>query len=150
MGYIYMSTKIDRFVGKHAFLSNFYEHRMVYAGIGVSTAEHAFQMSKATNPEDMRHIASQRTPGLAKRLGRRVTLPDNWEEIKQDVMLDIVRVKFEHPDLRQKLMDTGDAELIEGNSWGDCYWGVCNGVGSNHLGKILMRVRDEIRSDNGL
>ena len=61
-------------------------------------------------------------------------------------MLNVVRAKFDqHPDLAQKLLETGDEELVEGNTWGDRYWGVCGGKGKNMLGKILMRVREELR-----
>ena len=85
----------------------------------------------------------------AKRLGRRVRLRSDWEQVKYDVMLDVVRAKFnQHPDLAQKLLATGDEELVEGNDWGDTYWGVCNGRGKNMLGKILMRVRAELRGEN--
>ena len=60
-------------------------------------------------------------------------------------MYEIVKDKFSrNPELRVKLLNTGDIELIEGNYWGDTFWGVCNGKGENHLGKILMRVRKEL------
>ena len=64
-------------------------------------------------------------------------------------MLDVVRAKFDqHPDLAQKLLATGDEELVEGNDWGDIYWGVYKGRGNNMLGKILMRVRAELREES--
>jgi ribA/ribD-fused uncharacterized protein len=82
------------------------------------------------------------TPGKAKRAGRNLQLRHDWEKVKYDVMLDIVFAKFyQHPELAAKLLATGDAELIEGNWWNDTTWGVCNGVGSNWLGRILMMVR---------
>jgi ribA/ribD-fused uncharacterized protein len=99
------------------------------------------------NENEILEIRSALTPGKAKRLGRKVTLRANWELIKIDVMLDLVRQKFQDPDLAWMLINTGDAELIEGNHWGDKFWGVCNGEGENHLGKILMQVRDEILKD---
>ena len=79
-------------------------------------------------------------------MGRHVDLRPNWNEIKDMVMLSFIRAKFEWPDLRKKLIDTGDAYLEEGNDWGDRIWGVCDGVGENRLGKILMQVRDEINN----
>ena len=72
-------------------------------------------------------------------------LRKDWEQVKDDIMYEVVRAKFiQHPILAQQLLDTRDAELIEGNNWGDTYWGVCNGYGKNMLGRILMRVRDEL------
>lgn len=86
-------------------------------------------------------------PQSAKRLGRSVLLRPDWEEIKYDVMYQVCKAKFQqNPDLGQKLLKTGNAELIEGNTWGDRIWGVCKGIGENNLGKTLMRVRDELRS----
>ena len=60
-------------------------------------------------------------------------------------MRDCLRLKFEIPELREALLNTDNAKLIEGNWWGDKFWGICNGVGENNLGKLLMEVRDEIR-----
>ncbi len=91
-------------------------------------------------------IAQAPSPSKAKRLGRGVSLRPNWENIKLQVMKDIVRAKFtQNTDLRIMLVQgTGDAELIESNDWGDEFWGVCDGKGENHLGKILMEVREEL------
>lgn len=82
----------------------------------------------------------------AKKLGKLVTIRPDWDEIKVEVMYEIVKAKFHYnPDLREMLLATEDAELIEGNWWGDTFWGVCKGQGLNNLGKILMRVRDEYK-----
>lgn len=71
--------------------------------------------------------------------------PD-WEEVKYDVMYEIVKAKFiQNPDLKEKLLSTGDEYLVEGNHWGDRTWGQVNGVGKNWLGKILMKVREELK-----
>jgi predicted NAD-dependent protein-ADP-ribosyltransferase YbiA (DUF1768 family) len=78
-------------------------------------------------------------------MGRSVKLRPDWESIKLDVMETAVRIKFTDPELAAKLIATGDEELIEGNWWNDTFWGVCNGVGENHLGKILMKVRADIK-----
>jgi ribA/ribD-fused uncharacterized protein len=83
---------------------------------------------------------------MAKSLGRKVTLRENWDEIKAGTMEELVRQKFlRHPDLAQVLLATGEKTLIEGNHWNDRFWGVCRGYGQNHLGNILMKVRAEIR-----
>ena len=134
--------KIDKFEGEFAFLSNFYEAEVEYEGIKYPTNEHAFQAAKSLNPARRLEIAMLDTPGKAKRAGRSLQLRHDWEQVKYDVMLDIVFAKFyQHPELATKLLATGDAELIEGNWWNDTTWGVCNGVGSNWLGRILMMVR---------
>ena len=63
-------------------------------------------------------------------------------------MLDLLRAKFSNEIMKQKLLDTGDAELIEGNKHGDSFWGQVNGEGKNLLGKLLMQVRNELRNGN--
>ena len=84
----------------------------------------------------------------AKALGRKIELRPDWDSVKDIVMYDVCKLKFTtHTDLKEKLLSTGDAELIEGNYWGDVYWGVCNGIGKNKLGKTLMRIRSELREE---
>lgn len=132
---------IDRFTGQYAFLSNFYPSPVLQDGAIYPTVEHAYQASK-TDVEYVRKLIRQAaTPGIAKRLGRSVLLRYEWDNLKIDVMRDLLRKKFLIPELRQKLLQTGNAELIEGNYWGDTYWGVCDGVGENRLGKLLMEER---------
>jgi ribA/ribD-fused uncharacterized protein len=84
---------------------------------------------------------------LAKRVGAEIDLRSDWSDVKLAIMLDLVRQKFTaHSHLRRKLLATGDRQLIEVNGWGDQFWGVSRGSGYNHLGRILMRVRDELRT----
>lgn len=137
---------IDKFRGQHDFLSNFYESSIIYDGVEYPTSEHAYQAAKSIDPAARKYILGCKTPREAKRAGKALTLRENWDIIKIDIMTEIVRDKFtRHPDLAVKLLATGDARLIEGNTWGDIYWGVCNGKGYNHLGKILMQVREELK-----
>jgi ribA/ribD-fused uncharacterized protein len=134
---------IDSFRGEYEFLSNFYveENGM--------TAEHWFQALKAAgNGEQAAWVLDSPTPKEAKRRGRLVDLHPDWEDIKIGGMETVLRMKFSNPELKHKLLKTGDEELIEGNWWGDTFWGVCNGVGRNELGKLLMKLREEYR--NGL
>lgn len=135
---------IDNFDGEYAFLSNFYESPMTIQGITYPTNEHFFQAMKTLDPSERKKIASAQTPGQAKRLGRQVKLRWDWEGVKEDVMLIGLRYKFSNPDLKEKLLATGNEELVEGNWWGDQYWGVCDGIGKNKLGKLLMKVREEL------
>ena len=135
---------IDCFDGKYAFLSNFYERPVSFLGITYQNSEAAFQAQK-TLDEELKLKFADLPPNKAKRLGRLIELRPDWEEVKNDVMYQICRIKFfTNKDLAQALLDTGEEELIEGNYWNDTYWGVCNGVGKNQLGKTLMRIRDEL------
>jgi ribA/ribD-fused uncharacterized protein len=138
--------RIDSFSGEYRFLSNFWQHPVYMGGKRYPTNEHAFQAAKTTHVLEKEEIRGAETPGLAKRLGRTLSMRKDWEDIKQEVMYRINRQKFLYNDeLGDRLIATGDAELIEGNHWGDTYWGVCSGQGQNHLGKILMRVREDVR-----
>lgn len=134
---------IDSFHGPYYWLSNFYEAPVVYGGRRYRSNEAAFQASKC--PGQASEFVDL-NPSQAKRLGRHIKLRDDWEQVKDGIMYEICRQKFlQNPSLLQKLLATGDKPLIEGNTWGDKYWGVCNGVGQNRLGQILMRVRQELR-----
>ena len=87
-------------------------------------------------------------PAMSKKAGRRVQLRADWEDVKLSIMEDIVRAKFtQNEDLKQLLLATGDLVLEEGNTWHDTFWGVDvkTQEGENHLGRILMRVRQELR-----
>jgi len=129
------------------FLSNFYPAVIIYDGITYPTVEHAYQASKTLNMSVRRDISQLPTPGGAKRAGRRLILRPGWDDMKIGVMDIILHRKFEIPHLRQSLLDTGNAYLIEGNTWGDTYWGVCNERGQNHLGKLLMKIRAELAQE---
>ena len=145
-----MSEDISAFNGVYRFLSNFhYGGRIMLDGARYPTVEHAYQAAKVDpTRQDLRaEIASAVAPGRAKRIGQRVPLRSDWEGIKIGIMLDLLRQKFRPGSLLSKqLLETGDRKLIEGNTWGDTFWGVCYGVGENHLGRLLMQVREELRA----
>ena len=129
------------------FLSNFYPVEIKLDGIVYPNAEAAFQAQKTLDVEERRKFSMLKNPVQAKRLGRKVKLRDDWEEVKLDIMTEIVSQKFlQHPHLIEMLLQTGDEKLVEGNKWGDRFWGVCKGKGENHLGKILMKIRDAYKS----
>jgi ribA/ribD-fused uncharacterized protein len=141
------ASKIAEFQGEYRFLSNFWPATVEFEGMAYPTAEHAYQAAKTLDAAERRRIAALPTPAEAKRAGRALPLRADWEQVKFDVMLRCVRDKFARdPDLRRRLLATAPAHLEEGNTWGDTVWGVSNGVGDNRLGKILMRVRDELRA----
>ena len=142
-----MNQVIDSFSGEWRPLSNFWYSPVKYEGVVYATNEHAFQAAKTLLLNERIRILGAVSPSEAKRLGRQVTLRDGWEAMKVHVMLDLTRQKYADADLRKLLLATGDASLVEGNTWGDTYWGVCNGVGKNMLGRILMQVRKEIKTN---
>lgn len=132
---------------RYFFLSNFYPVEIKLDGIVYPNAETAFQAQKTLDVEERRKFSMLKNPVQAKRLGRKVKLRDDWEEVKLDIMTEVVSQKFlQHPHLIEMLLQTGDEELVEGNRWGDRFWGVCKGKGENHLGKILMKIRDAYKS----
>lgn len=139
-------ARIDQFQGPYRFLSNFYPATVVYEGLTYSDSEHAYQSAKTLDMNERRRIAAIPTPAEAKKAGEALKYRDDWPQVKYQVMLDCVRDKFtRNPDLRAKLLATGDAYLEEGNTWGDQIWGVYQGKGTNWLGKILMQVRGELQ-----
>lgn len=135
--------KILEFKREYYFLSNFYPTLVRFGGIEYLSSEAAFQSMKCINPKD-RYKFSDLNPSDAKRLGRSIEIRKDWEDIKEDIMYKVCFAKFsQHKVLRTKLVETYPAILEEGNDWNDTEWGICNGVGENKLGKILMKLRDE-------
>ena len=143
---------IDKFTGRNSFLSNFAlcnirdgDDNSIYPSV-----EHAFQAAKTTIYSEKESIRNAPTPGVAKRLGRQCTLRKDWETIKDMVMFYLLMKKFQQEPFRSKLIATGNSKLVEGNIWGDTYWGVCRGKGQNKLGKALMKVRSIIMDKTNL
>ena len=146
--------KIDSFTDKYAFMSNFSYSPMEFEGISVPTAEHAFQMMKASTQDMREFIAMAPTASQAKSRGRGVKIRGDWEQIKFDIMYRIQLAKYrQNPHLLASLLATGDAELEEGNWWHDNIYGNCKCErcrdieGHNMLGNILMIVRKELREE---
>ena len=140
------ATTIDSFCGEYRFLSNFWICQIDYNGQTYWSTEAAYQAAKCKN-EETKSVFTTLPPGAAKRFGNMILIRPDWDSIKLEVMRDLLYIKFmSHPDLRQRLLETGDAMLIEGNTWGDTYWGVCDGVGENNLGRLLMEVRASMRA----
>ena len=145
-----MSNKdILYFRGINYFLSNFYLHDMVVNDRLSKTVEHAYQAAKTTNKLFIDQIYNSGSPNDAKRIGKKVKLRNDWDEIKLSIMEGLLRIKFSDETLRKMLISTEDAFLEEGNTWHDNYWGNCNCLdcvsikGENHLGKLLMEIREE-------
>lgn len=138
------------FIGDLFFLSNYYICNVRYEGIVYPSSEHAFAAAKTLDNTLRLFISEQTTPGAAKRAGRGVKLRPGWDNIRVRVMRDILRCKFEqNPHLKEKLLNTFPDYLEETNSWNDTFWGVCNGVGENNLGNLLMELRAEWLENDG-
>jgi N-glycosidase YbiA len=138
---------IRQFTREYTFLSNFSRSIIEWQGHTFPTVEHAYQWEKMAHPEDRARVLKAKTPGDAKRMGRRGIMRPGWDRVKDNIMLQLLRYKFQQPLRAKMLLETGDEELQEGNNWGDYYWGICNGFGENRLGKLLMQVRAELEAD---
>lgn len=139
---------LDDFRGEYKWLSNFGHSPIVKWSIltrdyeKYDTVEHLFQASKAVTKAEHEWVQSSKTPRIARSRGQKIRLRSDWEHVKVQVMKDAISRKFsQNDDLRQRLIDTEDRYLIEGNTWGDKFWGVCEGRGQNKLGEILMEYR---------
>ena len=134
-------------------LSNYHLIDIEYEGVIYPSTEHAFQAAKTLDIEERKKILYNTDGSVtsckdARLMGRKITMRSDWEDVKVNIMLELNKQKFRDLILMQRLLDTGDMELIEGNWWNDVFWGVCNGVGKNMLGKILMQIREELREDD--
>lgn len=158
---------ITSFSGKHSFLSNFHKSS-VYILVGTkfvrcNTVEHGYQASKTISQHWRRRIVEAPSPGEAKRMGQNVRRVSYWDEVKLIVMLELLRQKFSRSSvLAEQLKQTGEALLVEGNHWHDNFWGKCicercfmecvdkdgASTAENWLGKLLMRVRKDLRHGN--
>ena len=132
-------------------MSNFHKAPVYYEGILYPSTENAYQAAKLglgdlEGWKQFENISASQS----KKLGKKLKIREDWESVKLGIMEEILAIKFSKPILKQLLLGTGDAELIEGNWWHDTYWGVCEGVGKNHLGILLMNLRNKIRLEEKL
>jgi len=143
-------NKIDIFEGAYFYLSNYYEVSVYFDGVIYPSSEHAYQAAKSLDPMVRQFFIQEcQNPDQAKKKGRQIEVRSDWETVKVEVMTIIVRNKFmSNIFLARKLIETGKAILMEGNTWHDGFWGVdiYTGQGLNHLGKVLMAIRSELKS----
>lgn len=149
-----MTEVIDRFADQYAWLSNFYPCSIELDGFIFPNVESAYVSAKTTSiqeKEKIHKLSLQYPPGYIKKVGKSIVLRDGWDEIKLEVMEKCLRQKFANGTILAKcLVATGDKKIVEGNTWNDTYWGVCRGVGQNHLGKLLMKIRKELQVNHFL
>lgn len=139
--------------GEYGCFSNFTKAKIEIDGLEFTSSEAAWQAFKTTDITE-RKLFCNMTPAAAKRAGRRLKLRADWEKVKYQLMVEVLRAKFnQHEKMREKLLSTGDEELVEDttgwhdNIWGDCSCEKCKQVvGKNLLGKALMQVREELRN----
>lgn len=136
--------KIMGFQGRYRFLSNFYPSTVEFEDRIYKSSEAAYQAAKSPHKQVKDGFTSI-DAREARKLGRRIAIRLDWEADKLNVMYRVLRVKFSGEPLRSMLITTEDQYLEETNYWHDTFWGVYNGEGLNHLGRLLMLVRDELR-----
>ena len=136
--------------GEYGYLATYSNHGFFKDGIYWKTSEHYYQAQKFVEPEVKLKIANAKTPKIASTIGRdrNLNLRSDWEEIKQNILYDAVYFKFkQNKDILRKLLDTGNAELVEATVK-ENYWGCGpNNDGQNNYGKILVRVRKQLRTE---
>jgi ribA/ribD-fused uncharacterized protein len=149
---------IDRFTGNNRIYSNFYPVIVTFEGMGYPTVEHAYQASKSKEFFFRKLMAAlpANKAGLAKERGNTIRLRSDWEEIKIEVMHNLLCKKFEQDPFKTRLLETGDSMIIEGNYWHDNTWGDCRCnnksgdhpeclvTGENWLGRLIMDVRSQL------
>ena len=129
---------------EYYFLSNMYPCNITYNGHTFKCSESAFQAQKDLS----RTSEFEMLDGYkAKKLGRKVNIRSDWESVKLDIMREILRIKFQDPVLANKLLSINEP-IIEDNTWNDTFWGICNGVGENHLGKLLEEIKMDFYTAN--
>jgi ribA/ribD-fused uncharacterized protein len=143
----YQGFMINSFRGEYSFLSNFHSCVIEYEGFTYKSSEAAYQSAKFQTRESKLSLTFA-TAAESKRAGATAKKPENWDVIKLKVMEDILNLKFAKEPFRSWLLATGDQEIVEGNNWGDRFWGVCDGEGQNHLGRLLMKIRAKIKEGN--
>lgn len=153
--YVVDALRVFGFFEDYRFLSNFHMCDVMYDGVFWPSSEHAYMVAKCKNIR--KNISNENiyndygisriqnmTCSEVRKWGQTVELRNDWEQIKEAIMLQINLDKYiRNHDVREKLLATGQKALIEANSWNDSYWGfdVDKQRGSNKLGNILMQVR---------
>ena len=140
-----MPDIITRFRGPFKFLSNLYSTPITYKGHTYCCLEAAYQAQKSLDPAIQERFTNIRLPYKSRGMGQSIkTIRPDWFDIRISIMEELLYIKFSHPQLKEWLQCTGQSKIVECNTWGDTFWGIYNGVGENHLGTLLMKVRDTL------
>lgn len=131
------------FYGDYSALSNFHPCQVLLpGGIVLPSSEHAYMMEKDSDPAYKKKIREATTAKQAKRIGRTAKLPEDWDVARRfTAMHEALKRKFVDAKMADILLSTGKRYLEETNLHGDKFWGRCNGIGKNHLGRQLMVIR---------
>ena len=153
---------INHFRGEYNWLSNFTKVTIEHKGITYPSVENFYMAMKTANVGAHKLIALM-PPSKSKKFSReviepggtivgidgKITLREDWHDIKLQVMEYGLEQKFSQEPFKSKLIATGNQNLVEGNYWNDTFWGVDlkqnPNIGENHLGRLIMRVRDLIK-----
>jgi hypothetical protein len=153
MSLFYFENEINSFRGEYGWLSNFHKCACWWDDKLYPSSEHLYQAFKATNEKDMESIRTHPFDGI-KSFARQIKMRDDWDEVKYDMMANALMSKFDNnPDLKAKLVATGDVRIVEGNDWCDNYWGECrcpkceSKITYNNLGVLLMDLREFYKPD---
>lgn len=148
-GYDKSLPPILGFFNEYRFLSNFHLCPINIWGIDFSSSEQAYVYRKSDDPEFQQKVLAEHHPGKVKKIGSEYKLRPHWNNIRRHLMEHILLNKFrQNPELKKALLDTGRRYIEETNWWHDTYWGVCEGVGENNLGQLLMLVRTILRRED--
>lgn len=133
---------ILEFKGENRWLSNFWPCTIKLDTDFYHSVEHAYVAAKTIHSHERLAVRFAKTAGDAKRMGRSITIRENWDNLKLNYMHGFIEQKFsEGSELAGKLIATGSCLIVEGNTWGDRFWGVCGGEGANNLGVLIMDRR---------
>lgn len=140
---------IKEFKGENRWLSNFAPCKIILEGNEYKSVEHAYMSAKCDDLTWKQFCRDTEKPGDVKKASKNIKLLQNWDNIKIDIMKTCVEQKFSQEPYKSKLIATGNMELIEGNTWGDKFWGVSlkDNEGQNQLGRIIMKVREKLLND---
>jgi ribA/ribD-fused uncharacterized protein len=141
---------IREFQGEYRWLSNFWPVEIKYKGRVFHNVENAYHSEKSHDELFKDFCASESNPRIVKENQQEmITLRSDWEEVRENIMLELTRTKYQNRELQKKLLETGNEYIQEGNSWGDVFWGVDieTGKGENRFGTIIMRIRKELQND---
>lgn len=140
---------INRFIDEFRWLSNFVDAEVSFEGESYKSVEHAYVAAKTLNRAMRFEVAACPTAGVAKKMGKTMPLRPDWTQVRLEIMENLLRQKFSHPEFAEKLLNTGEQEIVEGNVWHDNFFGscvceTCGNKGENNLGKLLMKIRGEL------